>query len=388
MAKSEEQFAKAREEKETVEQDLENTQIEISKLTDQLARRKNVMDNFMAKSEEQFAKTRGEKELIEAELNNARVEIENLEARLARRKNVMDNFMSKSEEQFAKAREENETLKQELEHAAQFVEGQNVSLNELDSAKTQIEQLQGQLQRMVPEEEHAAVEQQLTSTAAEFEEQHQLYETCQEQLSSAQKDLAAFRQELELKGQELDNAAVAFTQLQKDLSEAQHSDSPALRDENETLKGTVAHLQKSLEEARSQVRSPRSPRRPRSGTVESDVLDRLRKDLERRARTVDNALRLQEVAEKRCEMIQQRLNTEMERQRGLAGHMRETLEHFDKTSAEREPIEEEPYWSTNHVAGSPNPTFGWPRPEDFPVLEDYVDALTGQRNSVKSAKQL
>jgi len=130
------------------------------------------------------------------------------------------------------------------------------------------------------------------------------------------------------------------------------------------------------------------------------LIIQLRKDLERRARSVDNALRLQKIAEDRCKLTQQRLNEEIERQRNLAGHMRNTLDHMDEADAERISIDE-PYWSVANQppALSPQqevPSYQWPNPGDFPEVSRYVDPSEldkplPRRSSVistKSAKKL
>merc|ERR1711964_32396 len=89
----------------------------------------------------------------------------------------------------------------------------------------------------------------------------------------------------------------------------------------------AANFERDLRASRLQVEE--LEKNPPVSAVDRDALIiQLRKDLERRARSVDNALRLQKIAEDRCKLTQQRLNEEIERQRNLAGHMRNTLDHM------------------------------------------------------------
>merc|ERR1711900_80708 len=125
---------------------------------------------------------------------------------------------------------------------------------------------------------------------------------------------------------------------------------------------------KDLSEAQAELEELRA----KEPSVDPEEIILMRKDLERRARAVDNSLRLQE---------------KMDRQRGLAGHMRNTLEHFDKAEEERVSLEE-PYWS---VAKPPNASpqvgpFQWPQPEDFPELAHYIDGPDMTRRDSTSSK--
>jgi len=271
----------------------------------------------------------------------------------------------------------------------------NVALNQLDSAKTENEQLQGQLSRMVPEAEFSALEQQLGAAVSEVDDLKLKLSHARE--AAHDEKVAAIRSKIaEMAGlsAELDACKAANRTLQGALDTA-NAETQQLEQYTKGLEAQLTgHISradaaaKDLSEAQAELQELRA----KEPSVDPEELILMRKDLERRARTVDNSLRLQEIAEKRCKLLQQRLQEEMDRQRGLAGHMRNTLEHFDKAEEERESLEE-PYWSVaKPLNASPQlGPFQWPQPEDFPELAHYIDGDgpdMRERASSKTAKLL